>query len=136
MKMKSLVIDLDHTICTPVDGEDQRANPDLKYSNAAPNDALIERMREYRDSGFRITIHTSRNMRTYDGDVAAIRLHTLPIIIDWLDRHNVPYDEIVVGKPWCGFDGFYIDDRAIRPSEFRDLAPDEIDALLARERAA
>ena len=134
--MKNIVIDLDHTICAPSEGEDQGDDRDLKYSNAVPDHALIDRIRDYRDRGFRITVHTSRNMRTFAGDVEAIRRHTLPIIVDWLDRHEVPYDEIVVGKPWCGFDGFYVDDRAVRPSEFRDLEPAEVDALLARERAA
>lgn len=134
--MKTLVIDLDHTICAPADGEDQAGDPDVKYSDAVPDRVLIARIREYREDGFRIAIHTSRNMRTFGGDVAAIRRHTLPIIVDWLARHDVPYDEIVVGKPWCGFDGFYVDDRAVRPSEFRDLAPAQIDALLAQERLA
>ncbi len=45
-------------------------------------------------------------MRTYEGNVGKINVNTLPIIIDWLERHNVPYDEIYVGKPWCGHDGF------------------------------
>ena len=44
--------------------------------------------------------------------------NTLPIIKDWLLANNVPYDEIIIGKPWCGMNGFYVDDRAIGPSEF------------------
>jgi capsule biosynthesis phosphatase len=59
---------------------------------------------------------------------------TLPGIITWLQRHQVPFDEIHVGKPWCGFDGFYVDDRAVRPSEFLTLSLTEIHALLAKER--
>jgi capsule biosynthesis phosphatase len=54
----------------------------------------------------------------------------LPVIIEWLDRHKIPYDEIYVGKPWCGFDGFYVDDRAIRPDEFLSLDSEQIVALL------
>jgi capsule biosynthesis phosphatase len=136
MSHKTIVIDLDHTICTPTGGEDQAEDQNLKYSCASPDLDLIARVREYREAGFKIAIHTSRNMRTYAGDVDAIRRNTLPIIIDWLDRHDVPYDEVIVGKPWCGFDGFYVDDRAIRPSEFRDLSAGEITMLLDRERAA
>lgn len=96
---------------------------------------VIEKIRKYKKDGFNITIHTSRNMRTYNGDVSAIVKHTLPVITDWLDRYNVPYDAIVVGKPWCGHDGFYIDDKAIRPSEFRQLSYDQIISLLEREQA-
>lgn len=129
-----IVIDLDHTICTPLDGDDQAASPDGKYINARPIESVIVKLRELHAQGHEIVIHTSRNMRTYDGDEALIRLHTLPLIIAWLDAHQVPYDEIVVAKPWCGFEGFYVDDRSIRPSEFASLSLDEIKALIDRER--
>ena len=89
--------------------------------------------RKYKKMGFDIVISTSRNMRTYEGNVGKINVHTLPTIIEWLERHNVPYDEIHVGKPWCGFEGFYVDDKSIRPSEFAKLSYEEIKALLAKE---
>ena len=63
-------------------------------------------------------------------------MNTLPVIIDWLDKHNVPYDEIYVGKPWCGFEGFYVDDKAIRPSEFVNLSYSEIMELLEKDKLA
>ena len=107
--MKRLIFDLDNTISFTIDSN---------YIDAKPNLAIIDRMRTYKDNGFEIIISTSRNMRTYKGSIEKINAHTLPIIIEWLDKNNVPYDEIIVGKPWCGTDGFYIDDRAIRPSEF------------------
>lgn len=132
--MKNLVIDLDYTICTPYENEDQVEDPALKYSRAAPIPDVIKKICEYKKNGFHITIHTSRNMRTYNGDVSAIIKNTLPIITEWLERHKVPYDAIVVGKPWCGNDGFYVDDKAIRPSEFRDLSYDQITELLNKEK--
>ncbi|TOH10543.1 capsular biosynthesis protein, partial [Vibrio parahaemolyticus] len=76
----------------------------------------------------------ARNMRTYEGNIGKINIHTLPIITKWLNEHNVPYDEILVGKPWCGHDGFYIDDRAIRPSEFVNLSYSQITQLLEKEK--
>jgi capsule biosynthesis phosphatase len=79
-------------------------------------------------------IHSSRNMRTYEGNLGQINKHTLPIMIEWLARHEVPYDEILVGKPWCGFDGFYIDDCSIRPSEFMSMSLEEITAMLKDEK--
>ena len=69
-------------------------------------------------------------MKTYSGNIGQINVKTLPTIIKWLDQHDVPYDEVVVGKPWCGSDGFYIDDRAIRPNEFANLSYNEIRDLL------
>jgi capsule biosynthesis phosphatase len=122
--MKRLIFDLDGTITLSAhDG----------YANAVPNLALIARLRDYRRAGFEIVISTSRNVRTYSGNIGKINAHTLPIILDWLARHDVPYDEIYVGKPWCGTHGFYIDDNAVRPSEFLRYSYDDITALLAAE---
>jgi capsule biosynthesis phosphatase len=123
--MKKLVVDLDGTI-TQANTSD--------YENVAPRLEVIEQLRNYKQQGFEIVIATARNMRTYEGNVGKINIHTLPVITAWLDKHNVPYDEILVGKPWCGHEGFYIDDRSVRPSEFASLSFDEINALLEREK--
>lgn len=128
--MKRLIIDLDDTLTLPApDGEAQDS-----YADARPNLALIARLHDYRAAGFDIVIHTSRNMRTFEGNVGKINVHTLPAILAWLQRHAVPFDEILVGKPWCGLDGFYVDDRAVRPSEFLRHPLPAIYALLAAER--
>lgn len=123
--MKRLIIDLDDTICKTTSGD---------YTNAVPITKMIEKISEYKAAGFEIAIHTSRNVRTYEGNIGKISAHTLPVIIDWLRRHGVPYDEIYVGKPWCGHEGFYIDDRAVRPSEFLNNSHAEILMLLESER--
>jgi capsule biosynthesis phosphatase len=120
--MNRIVIDLDGTIA--------RDDPGRAYPDREPDYAVIERLAEYRELGFQICVMTSRNMRTYEGNVGAINVHTLPGIIAWLDKAGVPYDEIVVGKPWCGNDGFYVDDRALRPDEFARLSPADVAAML------
>ncbi|KAF1024133.1 MAG: hypothetical protein GAK30_00153 [Paracidovorax wautersii] len=124
--MKRLIVDLDHTLCVARDRD---------YANAEPRADVIAQLRTYHAQGFEIAIHTSRNVRTYAGNVGKINAHTLPVILDWLARHDVPYDEIHVGKPWCGDDGFYIDDRAVRPSEFVRHSYEEIVQLLEREQS-
>ena len=73
-------------------------------------------------------------MRTYKSNLGKINIFTLPNIIDWLRKYNVPFDEVYVGKPWCGLDGFYIDDKAIRPSEFLKYSYEEIQDLLEQEK--
>ncbi len=122
LAMKRLVIDLDDTLTI--------SNPDLSYSEKEPNLPLIAKLREYKAQGFEILIQTARNMRTYQGAVGKINANTLPVILEWLKKHDVPYDEIYVGKPWCGTEGFYVDDRAIRPREFVTLSLAEINALI------
>jgi capsule biosynthesis phosphatase len=123
--MKRLVFDLDGTIALD--------DPTRTYAERLPNFALIEKLKEYKAQGYEVIIASSRNMRTFGGDVGKINAHTLPVILAWLARHDVPFDELYVGKPWCGTEGFYVDDKAVRPSEFLALSPDEIAALLARE---
>jgi capsule biosynthesis phosphatase len=70
-------------------------------------------------------------MRTYESSVGKINANMLPVLFDWLDRHNIPYDEVWTGKPWCGGQGFYVDDKAIRPDEFVSLSYDEIQELIS-----
>ncbi len=134
--MKRIVIDLDHTLSAtggnePPEGADATH---WKYEEAAVNLELVQKLRDYKQAGFDIVIHSSRNMRTYEGNVGLINVHTLPRIIGWLERHDIPFDEVIVGKPWCGTEGFYVDDRSIRPLEFQNMTYDEIVALLEREK--
>lgn len=123
--MKRLIMDLDDTICSTKNGD---------YKNSVPDVEIIRKMNDYREMGFTIAISTSRNMRTYSGDIGKINANTLPLIIEWLGKHSVPYDEIIVAKPWCGMDGFYVDDKAIRPSEFKKKSYEEILELLSQEK--
>lgn len=120
--MKRIVIDLDDTITF------NKSSPE--YADKLPNVSVVERLRQYKNIGFEIIIQTARNMQTYNNSIGKINANTLPGIISWLNKHNVPYDEIHVGKPWCGQSGFYVDDRSIRPEEFINLSLEEIHSLL------
>lgn len=119
--MKRLIFDLDDTLSKTTGGD---------YRNAEPIMPVVEKLREYKQLGFTIVINTSRNMRTYKGNVGEINKNTLPIIIEWLNKHDIPFDEIYTGKPWCGMEGFYIDDKAIRPNELVELSYEEIKKLI------
>jgi len=123
---KRLIVDLDNTISFTINGD---------YINSKPIKPTIDLLKRYHDDGWEIVINSSRNMRTYDCNVGKINIYTLPNIVNWLNKYEVPYDEIIVGKPWCGYDGFYIDDKAIRPSEFHSMNLDEINDLLEKERS-
>jgi len=118
-----IVIDIDGVIC-------QKKNSDQDYSELEPNDDILEKLQEYRKNGFYIILFTSRNMNTHNNNLGKINASTAKIIIEWLDKHSVPYDEIYYGKPWCGFKGFYVDDKAIRPDEFITKSYEEIYELV------
>jgi len=123
--MKRLVFDLDGTLTLGSNGD---------YSSDRPDMDVIKKLRDFKSQGFEIVIYTARQMRTHQNNIGKINAHTLPTIIDWLDKHLVPYDEIFVGKPWCGNEGFYVDDKSIRPSEFKSLTLLEISKLLEKEQ--
>jgi capsule biosynthesis phosphatase len=119
--MKNLVMDIDKTL-TLGDNKD--------YNLVSPNIDVINKVIEYKQNGFNIILFTARNMRTHESNVGKITAKTLPIIFQWLEKHNVPFDEIYVGKPWCGDDGFYVDDKTIRPDEFTSKSYEEIKKII------
>jgi capsule biosynthesis phosphatase len=124
-KVKRIIVDLDDTLCR---------TPSNDYRKSVIDFSILEKLNHYKSIGFEIVISTSRNVRTYEGNIGKINANTLPIIVEWLRENSVPFDEIYIGKPWCGDCGFYIDDKAIRPSEFKSLSYDEIIDLLGKEK--
>ena len=123
----TLIIDLDGTIC-PI-----KKNTE-KYEDLKPYENIIEKIREYKENGFKIMIFTARNMRTYENNLGLINIHTSRMTMDWLDKWKIPYDEIIFAKPWPGKEGYYIDDRAIRPDEFLKYNKKELDEMLEKSR--
>ena len=121
---KKIVIDLDDTISITENG---------KYTESIPNLQVVEKLREYKALGYEIVIHSSRNMRTYNCNLGEINVHTLPVVLDFLNRYDIPYDQVIMGKPWAGYGGFYVDDKSIRPSEFINMTEEEVQTLLKRE---
>lgn len=119
--MKRIIIDLDDTICVTVNGD---------YENSILRSGIKEKLEEYRREGFEIVISTSRNMRTFSGNLGKINANTLPVVLDWLKKNDIVFDEIYMGKPWCGTEGFYVDDRAIRPDEFEKMSYSEIKKII------
>jgi capsule biosynthesis phosphatase len=119
-------MDVDGTLCLT-------KKVDESYLDVAPRADVVAKLKEYRSAGFYIILHTSRNMRTYQGNVGRIIANTTKILTEWLDRHDIPYDELHVGKPWPGRGGFYVDDRAIRPDEFTSMSYEEISVLLGND---
>ena len=119
---KIIIIDLDNTLTK----DDSLSS----YKDKKPNIEVVNKLKSYKSLGFTITIFSARNMKTFEGNIGIINVKTLPEIIEWLEKNDIPFDEVLVGKPWCGEGGFYVDDKAIRPQEFVDLSYDEINSLI------
>ncbi len=123
----SFVIDIDGTLC-PIKKKDER------YEDLVPYSEIVEKIRLYKESGARIILFTSRNMNSFQGNIGLINKKTAPILLEWLDKWNIPYDELIFGKPWPGHKGFYVDDRTVRPNEFLNLSVEELEKVCRDSR--
>lgn len=123
----TFVFDVDGTLC-PIKTKEERYEDLIPYAN------MVEKLRHYKNEGAKIVIFTSRNMNSYDGNIGLINKNTAPILREWLEKWNIPYDEIIFGKPWPGKKGFYVDDRTIRPNEFLEKDPEEYDVICKESR--
>ena len=102
--------DLDNTLVT---------SPKIKndYSSVDPIERNIEYLKSLKKSGAYIIINTARRMRTHKGNVGAVVADISKTTIDTLSKYEIPYDELIFGKPWAHH---YIDDLAI--SADKDLS--------------
>ena len=104
----------------------QKSSPVKPTTRCCPLPRSLPELREYREGGFYVILTTSRNMNTYNANLGLITANTAKQLMNWLDRHGIPYDELHVGKPWPGRGSFYVDDKAVRPAEFLNLSYQEI----------
>ena len=123
----TFVFDIDGTLC-PIKKKEE------KYEDLVPYRNMIEKLRYYKDNGAKIVLLTSRNMNSYSGNMGLINKYTARTLLDWLDKWDIPYDEIIYGKPWPGHKGFYVDDRTVRPDEFLSCTVDELDEICGRSK--
>jgi capsule biosynthesis phosphatase len=100
--------DLDNTLVT---------NPVIPgdYSSVRPIGKMITLAQKMHNEGHTIIIHTARRMLTHRHNVGAAIRDIAGITLKTLDDFNIPYDEIIFGKPVADI---YIDDRAVNP--YRD----------------
>jgi capsule biosynthesis phosphatase len=111
--MKTIVFDLDDTICFP----DHSAKTSYeKYGLAKPNTEVIKEMQKLHEMNYHIIICSARRMVTHSGDVKKIVADIGDITINWLAEHFVQYDEIQYGKPYS--DTYYVDDKGMNLQDF------------------
>lgn len=108
---KTLVVDIDGTICSAPINDD--------YTKCAPIETVCSRLKEEHSNGTYIILYTSRNMRSFRGNIGLINKYTNPTILNWLKKYEIPYDEIYFSKPWGFGDLNYIDDKLISLEEFQ-----------------
>jgi len=125
----SFIVDIDGTIC-PIKGKEE------KYEDIVPYKNVVEKLKYYHNNGAKIILFTSRNMNSYNGNIGLINKNTAKILLNWLEKWEIPYDEIIYGKPWPGHKGFYIDDRSVRPDEFLKYSVEELNEICNKSKEA
>lgn len=106
---KTLCVDVDDTICF---------TENFDYTASTPNEPVVAKLREAHARGWRIVLHTARGQGRSGGRIETIADEIHAEIADFCTRFDVPFDEIVVGKPLARW---YVDDKALRPAEFVEL---------------
>lgn len=103
---KVIVFDVDDTILTT-------ANRDYQSSRPIPN--VVDGIRKLKKNGWTIVLHTARGMGRSNGYIDSIAKEVRAEIDGFCEKHNVPYDQLILGKTWASA---YVDDKAMTPSMF------------------
>ena len=109
-----LCIDLDGVICRlKREGE--------TYDKLLPVEGAPEKLRELKEAGHYIIINTARHMKTCQGNLGLVSARISLVTLNWLEKFNIPYDEIYFWKPHADV---YIDDNAYRFNSWEEIDGD------------
>jgi capsule biosynthesis phosphatase len=100
---KRIIFDIDKTIA-------KQKLSDQKYQDLEPLPGAVETLQRLKKEGWYIIISSARNMRTYNHNVGQVNAFQTKIIVDWLTKWEIPFDEFWV-KPWATY---FVDDSAIQ----------------------
>ncbi len=99
-------------ICIDLDGViAQLKGKNESYAEIIPVPGAAEKIKQLKKNGHYIIIFTARHMKTCEGNVGAVIARQGKTTLDWLAKHEIPYDELIFGKPWADV---YLDDNAQR----------------------
>lgn len=118
-----VVIDLDGTICYLKQKHES-------YSEVLVKPGAVEFIDRLRGEGHYVIIQTARNMATCESNLGRVMKNVGKETLDWLQKHNIFYDEIYFGKPNANL---YIDDRALRFEDWESMSVEKLETL-AREK--
>ena len=105
--------------CFDLDGTISENKKDgQSYEDVIPLPGSVDTINRLKESGHYIIIFTARNMVTHNNNLGKIISNQAPIVIEWLKKYNIPYDELLFGKPHYDY---IIDDKAIQFKSWDDL---------------
>lgn len=93
-----LIIDIDGTICT----EEKQFSRAL----AKPLEGAVDAIKRLKSEGHTVILYSARTWAEYE------------MTVDWLKNYDIPYDQLILGKPQGDV---WIDDRAYRFSTWSKI---------------
>jgi len=118
--------DLDNTVC-------ERKLGSMSYSDVQPFPEAVDTIRWLKSEGHTIILHTGRHMRTCGGNQGKVLGKQGKVLFDWLEKHQIPYDEIWWSKPHADL---FIDDAVHRHTDWKTSLDAIKDRLAKGERTA
>lgn len=103
-----VMVDIDNTICV---------HENRDYENAKPIWPVINKVNELYRRGVDVCLYTSRGQNSCGGDLKLIVERNENVLVNWLKRYGVCYNELIFGKPLADF---YIDDGGMNVNDFLD----------------
>jgi capsule biosynthesis phosphatase len=109
-------------ICFDIDGVlCPLRNTGQTYSELPPLPGAVEKIKSLKEAGHHIILQTARHMKTCNGNVALVIARQGKTLLDWLAKHEIPFDELLFGKPYADI---YVDDNAYRFTDWEQIAND------------
>jgi capsule biosynthesis phosphatase len=104
-KKLRICFDLDNTLVT---------NPTVPddYSTVKSIKKNIDMLHKFKNDGHEIIIYSARRMATHNNNIGKVIKDIALTTINTLDELNIPYDELIFGKPIADI---YIDDKSLNP---------------------
>lgn len=119
-----ICIDLDGVICRlKKEGE--------SYQDLVPVEGAPEKLRALKEAGHYIIINTARHMKTCQGNLGMVGSRIALITLKWLEKYEIPHDEVYFGKPHADI---YIDDNAFRFSNWEEIDGDGTNLPMSKEK--
>jgi capsule biosynthesis phosphatase len=119
-----ICIDLDGVIC-------QLKKEGETYDMLLPVNGAQESLKELKNAGHYIIINTARHMKTCQGNLGLVTARISLVTLNWLEKYEIPYDEIYFGKPHADV---YIDDNAYRFSSWNEISNNGDNLPVSKEK--
>lgn len=120
-----IAIDIDGVICRLRTGSQT-------YADVAPLPGAVRKLKALKAAGHYLILASARHMRTCNGNPGLAMARQGKTLLDWLDRHKIPFDEIWLNKPHADV---YIDDNAYRFTSWDQIAADGANLPQSHEKS-